>query len=163
MADFMNDPSQAPDMGCVAERVSFVVPGAELTLSPVTVASLGVESVAPDGWTEAAEGIWLRGASAADPTALLITAVSGDDVAATVNGLAESEGYDAPIPIDEIVSGDQAWSIFVATQGEVIAAIAATANEGSIYLAVLVTDAREFETLAEPVLLPVIEAFSFVE
>jgi|GEM_PF-3098644 len=58
MAEFMNAPTVAPDMSCVAERPQFVVGGNVLTFSEVTFESLGIAAQIPDDWQELQPGVY---------------------------------------------------------------------------------------------------------
>ena len=159
MVAFMNDPAADLPTGCMAEAVTFALPGTALSFSPVTLEGIGVTTVAPDGWQQIDEGTWLRGASASDETLLLMLALPGDDVEAVVTALAAGEGFDTPAVIDTFDLDGRTWSIYFAAQGENLAAIAGTTQDGTVYLNVLAASASDIESLAEPVLLPILQAF----
>lgn len=162
MAEFMNDPSQAPDMGCVAEGVDFMVPGGDLTFSPVTLETMGISTVAPDGWIEVAEAIWARGNSPADQTVLLFMALPGDDVETAVTAMATAEGYDAPTALEERSINDRTWTVYLATKDETSAIIAGFAENNTVYLTTLIMATEELAS-AESIMLPVLEAFIIAE
>jgi pimeloyl-ACP methyl ester carboxylesterase len=167
MLDFVADPWQAPDSGCLAEMpgLSFRLPVAEgaLALEPYTNETLGIGGLAPAGWTEVDSGVLARGASAMDQTVLIYDAapISKDDFLGLV---AEQFGLAEPPPrSSEREANGQLWTLYeTEAQGYPID-FALAEGDGVTNIVLLISHADEHDALYQDVFLPAVEALEVLE
>ena len=163
MEAFWAEPGQEPAAACLAEMTApqFVQgnAAADITLVPFTSETFGITGVIPEGWTESAPGVYARGSSALDGTALIqqaVPGVSANDLLQLVTGqlgLAE-----APASTETLEIGNYTWTFYQAETQGVVVDIALTESEGTTIIVLLLSNADEREALVEFVLLPVLEA-----
>jgi pimeloyl-ACP methyl ester carboxylesterase len=59
--EFLDDPTRAPDAGCIADmRLQFVVPTDDVRLEPFSDAAYGLRGLLPAGWVNAGPGTFVR-------------------------------------------------------------------------------------------------------
>jgi hypothetical protein len=163
---FLNEPAQEPNAACIAamEGPEFAASGTAsgtITLVPFA-ADLGVaqvEGVVPQGWEEAAPGIYGRMNTALDQTFILQQAVPGMRGEQFLALLASQLGLDeSPTSTGVYEAENHTWTLYeTALQG--LPADIALAEDGDYtYVVLLVTPAEERNALYTAVFLPVLEA-----
>jgi hypothetical protein len=167
MLDFLDDPTQAPDAGCLEELPGLVfrVPAAEaaLELEPYTNDELGIGGVAPRGWTEVRSGVLARGSSPVDQTVLIYDGgpVSADDLLGLIVqqfGLAETPESSGQREANGLV-----WTLYeIEAQGYPVD-FALAEHQGQALVILLISHAKEHETLYEAVFVPAVEALAPLE
>jgi pimeloyl-ACP methyl ester carboxylesterase len=167
MVAFLDDPTQAPDAGCLEELTGLVfrVPAAEaeLELEPYTNEALGIGGVAPRGWTEVRPGALARGSSAVDQTVLIYDGgpVSADDLLALIVqqfGLAETPESSGQREANGLV-----WTLYeLEAQGYPVD-FALAEHQGQALIILLISHADEHDTLYEAVFVPAVEALTLLE
>lgn len=165
---FIADPSQSPDVSCVAEQpgASFIVPQAEG--APAEAVELtayadetGWATQVPAAWTVAQPGVWVRGETFTDPTALVI-AVSANPIDALLETFASTVGSTEPAAAaGEITTDAGTWALYAAEgpTGTLDVAILPTEG-GANALVVMSTTAEDRAALLEGVFTPAVEGFS---
>jgi pimeloyl-ACP methyl ester carboxylesterase len=167
MLAFLDDPSQAPSSACVDEMPGLVfrVPSAQGAVALVPYASddLGIEGVAPDGWTEMDAGVLARGSSAVDQTVLIydVAPITADEFMSVILqqfGLAE-----APASSGQLDANGFAWAIY-ATEIQGYPIDFALTEDGEHGLVILmISEADEHGLLHEELFLPAVEALAWAE
>ena len=163
MIAFFLDPTSQPDAACVDQMhwPVFEVPGqgaGAVELVPFENAWMGIQGVVPEGWEELGMGIYQRGQSAADPTALLIQALPVDveELAAIVT---EPFGLDGlPQPKDQREANGITWNLYVLDLFGAPTDMALGQSEDLAMLVLLQCEPQERPELYEAVFLPVIDA-----
>ncbi len=168
MVAFLNNPHAAPDEACIAEMsgLEFVVPHAAepvIDWVPFDSGPRGVRGLAPAGWREAEPGVYVRGRSALDQTALVMDS-HGETAAAVLRGVAESIGFDAALQsVAREACGHFTWD-FYSTQVQGLAVDLALAEDrGRSFVVLLVAEPEERDTLYELVFRPAVEALDWPE
>jgi pimeloyl-ACP methyl ester carboxylesterase len=166
---FIDNPTTAPDASCIDEMpgVAFDLPvedTGEITLVPFTVEEWGVSSVAPEGWTEAAPGVYLRGETAIDQAALILdVAPDESNPDAIIANITEGLGIETPAKAGEREANGLAWSLYeFSVQGVSFAAAIGPVGDLA-YVVALQASAEDFDALYATVYLPAIDAFTIEE
>jgi pimeloyl-ACP methyl ester carboxylesterase len=167
MLAFLDDPGQAPDAGCLNEMPGLVfrVPAARggVVLAPYANDELGIQGLAPGGWTEMEGGVLARGSSAVDQTVLIfdVAPITTDEFLALIAqqfGLSE-----APASSGQLEANGFAWTIYgTEVQGYPIDfALAEDGGQGLVVL--MISEADEHDALREAVFVPALEALAWAE
>ncbi len=164
--EFLNDPSAEPDGSCVSamsgpDFITGDEPAAEIRLVPVTVESFGatIDTLVPDDWSELGSGVYLRGASGLDQTALLFQAVGGNQANLLLTTLTAQLGADADdVTSREYNSGPTIWGIHTLEVEGVATDIAITETNGYTVLVLLASDSVDREAYQASILLPILDA-----
>ena len=167
MIDFLNDPAKAPEDACLAglRDWKFVVPAAlgKVEWVPFTNKTMAIQGLAPYGWTEAQIGVYGRGTSATDVTALLMQSMAGTaqdllDLLTQQLGLAE-----APKVAGQREANGLTWSLYaVEVQGLQIDFALSEGKELG-YVILLQSSAKERDALYDLVYLPAIDALEPIQ
>ena len=162
---FLNDPAGAPDDSCIAGMAppTFTVPGATAAVSlvPYSNDAMGVEGVAPDGWTEQVPGVFARGQSGTDQTVVIFQATDAAVGAGTILGALASQLQmpEPPALVQELTVGDLTWELYEGSGIlELSVDIAVTTVDDQLIIIVLLSDGAERDALYEMVFLPMVEA-----
>ena len=139
--------------------------GGEITLVPFTNETFGIQGLVPEGWREAAPGIYARASSALDGVSLIQQAVPGMSAADLGNLLVSQLGLDTlPEASDTIETAALTWTIYqiVYQQGglDLRIDVGLAEDEAKAYTILLQTDAEEYDALHEAVFLPALEALA---
>ncbi len=172
-ADFINDPTTAPDTACIAEipALTFEVEGDEtateeavsITLVPFTSADASYSTVVPEGWTEAAPGVYARGRSLIDPTSLVLVAVPLSP-ADFLEAAKQQLGVDTLESTSSVEINGLTWDIYEVVFQNYPTLMAIAGTDSQTYTVQLVTaDEAEQQALRESVFQPVLEAFEVAE
>jgi pimeloyl-ACP methyl ester carboxylesterase len=159
---FWNDPSQAPDDGCIVslDAPTFIVPTeqAKVELAPFTNADFGIQGLIPVGWQEVTPGTYSRGTSSLD-VALLLVQVAPLSVDQLLGVLVQQLTLgETPEPVGERQANGLEWKLYqLEVQGLQIDLALAQANDLAI-LVLLQSAADERQALYDSVLLPVIDS-----
>lgn len=137
----------------------------EIVLEPFTDENFAIQGVAPQGWQVAAPGVRLRGASAVDPTSLILQAAPGLSAEQLGGALLPNLSLtELPEPVERIETDALAWDIYrieVSALGQTIVVdLALAESDNTAYLVVLQAPGSDYETLHEQVFLPVVEAYA---
>ncbi len=167
MIDFLDDPATAPDDACLAgmQDWKFVIPSGLTAVEWVTFTNetLAIQGLVPYGWTEAQIGVYGRGASATDVTALLMQSMAGTaqdllDLLTQQFGLAA-----APEAAAQREANGLTWNLYaVEVQGLQIN-FALSEGEGRGYIVLLQSSAKERDALYGLVYLPAIDALEPIQ
>ncbi len=164
---FLNDPTQEPEAGCIAEMdLAFVVLGEEgmtIEMEPFTDETLGLTGLRPSGWTESGPGVFARASSALDSTGVVIEVVpmSLEDLLELFAG---QLGLDAPPDsAAQREANGLTWYLYsVEVQG--IAVEFALAEHGEVTILILLQcNPAERDALYEAVFLPMVDALTPLE
>jgi CubicO group peptidase (beta-lactamase class C family) len=138
--------------------------GGDITLVPFTSEMFGIQGVMPDGWSEAAPGVYARGASMGDLTSLIMQAapVTPEELGQVLVG---QLGIDAlPDPADTLETAAYTWDLYVIDvdlSGTVIKVdLALTTTEAGAALVLLQTGEADYDALHEAVFLPAVDALA---
>ncbi|MFZ5915411.1 MAG: alpha/beta fold hydrolase [Chloroflexota bacterium] len=162
MQAFIDDPTRAPDDACIdALGLQFQVPetgAVVIQLEPLTNETMGIESVAPAGWTEVSPGVYSRANSALDVTVAIVQAAP-TTTDALVQMLVMQLGLsEAPEVASLREANGLTWTLYTA-QVQGFTVDAALAQSGELALVVLLQSAAsERDALYEAVFLPMIDA-----
>lgn len=164
--EFLDDPSAKPNGSCISamsgpDFITGDEPAAEIRLVPVTVESFGatIETLVPDDWNELSPGIYLRGASGLDQTALLFQAVSGNQANLLLATLTAQLGADAgDVASRDYDSGAATWEIHTLEVEGVATDIAIAETNGYTVLVLLASDAVDRDAYQTSILLPILDA-----
>lgn len=152
----------------LALALAFLPPAAaqdDIVLVPFVSETFGVEGVVPEGWNEAAPGVYARGASAMDLTSLIIQAAPGMTADALSGMLLGQLGIEAlPESTGAVETGAYTWTLYeinVQQAGLSIAVdLALAENETGVTLVLLQTLEDDHDALHEAVFIPVVEALA---
>jgi len=161
---FLRDPSTEPDSSCIAEMAppNFTVAGeidTTITLEPFTadVAGAVISSVSPAEWESIGDGLFARGSSAADQTALVFQAIPAAtfsvnefvDLFAAQIGIAE-------VPAPELYTDDNGrdWDMYRVETSGLPTDMAVYSDSNFIYLVVLAMQVGEEDLWREPLFFP---------
>lgn len=164
---FLDDPNLPVDTRCLTTlpMIDFKIPGErppELVLVPFTEEVLGttITGVAPEDWTSVGFGVFARGESAIDQTAILQQVAPFVTPDALVSLLAgQFQMADEPEQVGTADSALGTWRLFLGDADGFLVDIAAIDLGGSSAVIVVVSDPAERDGLADDLLLPAIEAF----
>jgi pimeloyl-ACP methyl ester carboxylesterase len=161
---FLADPTSEPDISCRAELADpiFSVPGGTaeaITLIPFENEMFGISGVAPEGWVEAAPGVYARGSSGLDQTVLIQQAAPGVGAEQLLGLLGTQLGWEAALESSgSYEAANRTWTLYE-TEVQGFPATIATAEEGGTTLLVLlISTADEQEFLYNELFIPVLEA-----
>jgi CubicO group peptidase (beta-lactamase class C family) len=135
-------------------------------LVPVTNEAMDIKGVAPDGWTEAAPGVYARRATATDLTTVIQQAAAGATTDQIATQLLPSLGLEElPESVGEFESPAFTWQLYqveveVTALGAVMVDLALAKTESDAYIVLLQTLADEYDILHESVFIPALEAFA---
>ena len=139
----------------------------DVELVPFTSDIFGVEGVIPAGWSEAAPGVYARGASAVDLTSLIIQAAPGmtaDVLSAILLGQLGIEAL--PESTGTLETDAYTWTLYeinVQQAGLSIQVdLALAENEAGVTLALLQTLEEDHDALHEAVFIPAVEALALL-
>lgn len=165
---FLNDPAAELDTACAEPQagIAFALPGGALDLPEIALvayndAAGGFSAVVPEGWTRVQEGVFARGSTPVDQTALILVGVPftlADFLQATAAqlGLAEPPEVTATREANGLT-----WSLFEVDFYGFPTIVAAAERGGVTYTVQLVSNnAAERDALREAVLLPAVDAFT---
>lgn len=136
-----------------------------ITLVPFTSETFGLEGVIPDGWTEAAPGVYARGAGMTDLTSVLIQAAPGMTSDALAGVLLQQLGLEAlPESSGTLETEAFTWTLYAISVEQMGMSIkvdlAFAEDDAGVTLVLLQTLADEYEALHDAVFLPVVEALN---
>jgi hypothetical protein len=167
MLAFLDDPSGAPAASCLDEMsgLAFRVPSpqAAVTLESYANADLGIQGLAPAGWTEMEAGVLARGSSALDQTVLIydVAPITTDEflsIIAQQFGLAE-----APASSGQLEGSGFAWTVYAAeVQGYPIDFALAADGERSLVV-LMISHTEEHDLLRDAVFVPGVQALAWAE
>jgi pimeloyl-ACP methyl ester carboxylesterase len=150
MIAFILDPASAPDDACIGAGPI------EMTL--FTDRSLGIRGLAPAGWTRRASGVYDRGSSAADRTALVLgkEPVTAEQLLAR---LASEMGFDANVDrVAQKETGRFTWDVYELEAQGLPLDLALAEEGGSAYYVLLVSEPKERNWLLDKVFWPAVMA-----
>jgi hypothetical protein len=161
---FIDDPSAKVDDACLAEMsgVAFDLPKEDagaITLTTLQSAAYGLSYVAPEGWEQRGEGVFLRGRNALDSTALVydVLDMSPEDTVQLIASQIQLPG--APEAAGERVANGRTWTLYsTEVQGIAVEFAVSPMDDGSTLLVLLQAPAEERDALVDAVLLPAIDA-----
>jgi pimeloyl-ACP methyl ester carboxylesterase len=166
-AAFLDDPTVAPDVSCLAEMpgLVFAVPaaGGGIALQPYSNQELGIRAVVPTGWSEVQTGIFVRSNPAVD-MAVLQLATDAGTLEEFVELMTESYGLAQPPQVqDELQANNLVWSLYVVEAQGVPRDIALARSGDVTLIVVLRSDSEERDALREAVFLPSVEAMTVLD
>jgi pimeloyl-ACP methyl ester carboxylesterase len=168
--DFLDNPQAEPASTCINadHRVQFITgdEALEITFSPFSDESIGLQGVAPDGWNEIRAGSYARNANVLDVTIMQLQVAPASsqqviDFVAGQLGLDEAPTVNRIQEINGIV-----WSLYTFDNVDDFGRIGDFALgevNGSTIIAVMFTLPRERDGLFEGALLPVIDELTLIE
>lgn len=134
-----------------------------IVLEPFTNAAMSIQGVVPQGWKEAAPGVYARGANAADVVSLIQQAAPGMS-AEQLGGLLQQQlGLDAlPESTGSRETAAFTWTLYeievpAPGVGSVMVGVALAESDGAAYVVLLQTLPDEYEVLHGEVFLPAVE------
>jgi len=127
--------------------------------------TFGVEGVVPEGWREAAPGVYARGAGAGDVTSVIIQAAPGMTAEALAGVLLGQLGLDAlPESAGTLETGAYTWTLYeigLEQAGMSIKVdLALAEDDAGVTLVLLQTLEDDYAALHEGVFMPVVEALA---
>lgn len=162
MIDFIENPTTEPDAACIAEigTPRFIVPGMEpepVTLVEQEVALINDTVLLPDGWIEAGPGVYARGQTTIDQTALVILPLPVANREFGVLTLAASFGSGPPELIEEREINGYAWGIYSLEAVGFPALMAASGGDDLQRVVILIGNVdEELNALADEILDPIL-------
>jgi len=136
---------------------------AAITLEPYTSEEFGLSSVIPAGWTEAAPGMYVRGADPADQTILIQKSYPGMTLDQINSALLPQLGAaELPASLGQFESENFTWNLYkveveALNAGTFIVDIAQYESGGTGYMILLQTQEKEYEALHLEVFNPAVE------
>ncbi|MDX1991707.1 MAG: alpha/beta fold hydrolase [bacterium] len=163
--DFLADPTTEPDASCIAEMptTDFLIGGETVEAPPVTLVEFasdqfGITGLIPEGWTEAGPGVYARGSSATDTTALIIQAAPGAS-ADILSGLLPALGIaETPESTGTREANGLTWTLYEVEVQGIPVRIALADADGLAIIALIQGAAAEIDSLVETVFYPVIDS-----
>ncbi|MBN1137724.1 MAG: alpha/beta fold hydrolase [Anaerolineae bacterium] len=167
MMAFLDDPGRAPDDACVAEMEgwAFVVPSAavEVEWAPFSNETMGIEGMAPVGWTESVMGVYSRGSSGTDVVAVLMQSMPGTALD-VLDLLTEQLGLaTVPESTGQREANGLSWNLYAVEVMSLQIDFALSEGEGRAYVVLLQSSAKEHDALYESVYLTAINALKPIE
>jgi len=162
---FLSDPTTEPDSGCIAEMpgVDFDIAGEisgpiEVALIEFSNADFGISGLLPEGWAEVSAGVYARGDSASDQTALIVQAapMASDELLQLLLG--QFGITETPEAAATREANGFSWSLYEVTFQGLQADIALTDADGTALVIVMLSDDSERQALYDAVFLPMIDA-----
>jgi len=165
---FVNDPDQAPDASCIDEMpgVAFTVPvgDADIEFESYTNPEMGVQGVAPVGWTEVQPGTFARSSPTVDMAVFQIAVERDMSVEEMLEAISEGYGVDGTPEISvERKANDLTWSLYSFEVDGVPRDLALAESDGLILILLMRSAADEHDALHEAVFLPIVDALVFTE
>lgn len=161
---FLTDPSQAPDVACIADMPGLVfdlpTETPDLMLEPFTDESRGFSGLVPVGWEELAPANLARKLTALDPTYFVLESTQGsaDEL---FGNLAGQLGLDSEMePDSQAQVGNFVWDFYRFERRGNMADIALAGDDGKAYFVFLVSTPEEHDALVEILFLPAVEAMA---
>lgn len=167
MIAFINDPSKAPDSACIAKMAppAFIVPGLTkpITLVPFSDDDMGFVSVVPAGWKDSGDGVFMRGESSLDETAILQMSGQGANSKTIGQAILTSLGMGAlPQPTTTYKSATLSWQVYrmsVTLQGQKYAVALGLADaNGRAFIVLLLSTPEDADALYRSVFIPALDA-----
>lgn len=163
--NFFNDPTRAPDGGCLEsmQGVTFNVPGkaSEIVLEPFSDEEHGFSGLVPAGWTEISPGILMRRSSALDPTYFVLASEqrTADEMFAE---LARQLGVDPKMEsIARSRVGSFTWDFYKFERpGGYPANLAVTDDGERAYFVYLVSTPDEQDVLYDQLFIPAVDSMT---
>ncbi len=165
---FLKDPSSKPDSACIAEMKGPVfITSDETTSAPIELEgfsnkSAGYTAVRPVGWTEAGAGIYGRGGSALDQTAIAYQSVPGGNVDLVIPLFASQFGLDTDQVVTREANGLE-WRLLTGKLQGIPLNLAITEGKGKIYLILVLSTEEEQASLYDALFLPAVDGFKLTE
>ncbi|MBZ0281318.1 MAG: alpha/beta fold hydrolase [Anaerolineae bacterium] len=136
----------------------------EITLVPINDSGYGISTLVPEGWTQAALGVYARASEPGDST-LLAQQAAPIDAAQTMTALLPQLGLtEAPESIGTQETAALNWTLYKidvpSDAFPVTIDLAMSESEGKTYVILLAAPTAEYETLHEAIFLPVLAAFA---
>jgi hypothetical protein len=161
---FLADPSQAPDVACIADMpgVVFDLPteAPDLVLEPFTDEARGFSGLVPVGWEELAPANLARKVTALDPTYFVLEGTLGTATELFGN-LAGQLGLDPEMaPDSQAQVGNFVWDFYSFERRGNMADIAVAEDDEKAYFVFLVSTPEEHDALVEQLFLPAVEAMA---
>ena len=137
----------------------------EIRLVPFSNETFGIQGVVPEGWAEAAPGVYRRGASAADLATLIQQAAPGMTVDGLAGVLLPQLGLEAlPESVGSMETAAFTWTLYVvevqAGGLTVMVDLALAESEAGATIVLLQASDADYEALHEAVFLPAVEALA---
>ena len=161
---FVDDPSQAPNAACIADmpEMAFDLPreeSGEIILAPFVDENIGIEALGPENWDSPRTGVFVRGESSLDQTALIYDwpDMGPDDFLQLLTAqLSQSE---APEPVGEIESNGLKWTLYhVEVRGIAVDVAATPFGENRTLAVILQSDVAEKDVLQDVVFIPAVQS-----
>lgn len=165
---FLNDPSAAPDTGCVAQLppVQFEIAGKPVESAPITLVPLSTDNfstVVPEGWSELIEGVYARGSGPTDQTVLVVQNAPAP-AAMILQGIMTQTGMEtAPESTGTYEANGLSWALYSIELMGFPTQVALLENAGSTYIITLTTSKADVEALTAAVFYPVLDSFRLAE
>ncbi len=162
-AEFLNDPTVAPDASCIDDLPGVVfdlpVADAPVVLMPFSATRTGISGVAPAGWEEVAPAYYVRGESSIDQTQLVMDAapISKTDFLEILAGQLQFDPATEPTQA-AVEIGNFTWDLYALEMRGYAFDLALTEDDTRAYFALLISNIDERDTLYEAVFLPALES-----
>jgi len=159
LAQFLDNPHQPPDAGCIAEMVlDFQVPTSldDLSFQPVYVPPLQKTLLVPAGWSQETPGYFT---SPDQVYELAVQAVSG---ISQVNFLFD---WGVGDPLETVTISGLFWTIYKFQRQDLYPRgyLAVSPDENGFYAVIVMSGPETYQPMKAKVLLPVLEGFSVGE
>ncbi len=141
----------------------------DITFTDWTGEVFNLQGLAPEGWGEAAPGVFLRQAAAADPTALAMQSFTGLTAEAIIQSLLPQMGISAlPESIGEYVTDAFTFELYLVEvsipgMGTLKQDFAISDENGRVTIVWLPTVEADYDALHEGVFIPALEALALIE
>lgn len=151
-------------LGFMLLAVGVVAAQDEITLTPYTDETFGIQGVLPEGWTKAGPGYYVRGQSATDAAVVAqqTAPVTLDVVIPSI--LPQLQLTELPESVGTLETAAFNWTLYQTdvTAGGITATVdmAFAEQDGSSYLVMMQAPPEEYDALHESVFLPVLQAFA---
>ena len=156
---FLDDPATDPDSACIAEipPLAFTADEADVVLVPVVREDIGVEGVAPEGWTEVLPGIYQE----SPLTALAYVVAPGATAELILAQVAAQMGADQPLePVGQRETEFLTWDLYEMEDLGQSVDLAIAEHNGRLLLIQLGTTPQRRDAYYEEVFLPAVDAFN---
>ena len=162
---FLADPSAEPDTTCLAEVTGPEFAGTgeaeAVTLVPYENSTFGTTGVVPEGWEEAAPGVYARGASALDQTVIIQQATPGMSADDLLDLLSGQLGWsEVPESSGRYETDSGSWTLYETAVQDFPAFVGVNEVDGATMLVLLISPVEEQEVMYSQVFLPVLEAMT---
>ena len=153
VAQFLDDPTRAPDATCIEDMELAFVSGLsleELTLKPVTVPAYGIEAVAPEGWHRIDADYYI----AADLTVELVITENQTDE--PDDSLDEWEASDV---LSRIESHGRTWDLRGIAKHGAAGHLAISPSDDGFYMVLVISTPENKGDLYPTIFKPIVDAF----